>query len=127
MPTLKKADLVARNAALSREVDVLSLALSDSLAGVVKWFGNSRTYSLGIARPCGAAGGIVIVRSAGAGACAFYWETWQREAMQQISACITGTDTEHNRELMRRRACIESAAAYVRECQHVLPPQPSFV
>ncbi len=124
--TPSKADLIVRNNTLAREVDVYSLALSDLANGAVKWFGHSRDFSLGITRPRGAHGGIALTRSNGICA-AFYWEHWNQQAMQQISECLTGADTEHNRELLRRRSVIEAAAAYIRECQHVLPPQPSFV
>jgi hypothetical protein len=111
---LSKSDLIARNAVLSREVDVLSLALSDLSNGAVKWFGNSIYFSLGISRPRSACGGIVLIK--GQGLCtAFYWDMWHGEALAQISACITGEDSEHNRDLLRRRSAIESAAAYVSE------------
>ena len=96
------------------EATVASLALNDLANGSVKWFGNSREYSLGICRPSCASGGIVIVRHCGTTA-SYYWESFARDALAHIAACITGHETEANRELLRRRAAIESAQAYVSE------------
>ena len=113
---LSKSSLESLNAKLSAENEALTLALSDLCNGSVKWFGHSRTYSVGISRPTGAAGGIAIVRECGM-ASAHYFETYSRETLAHIAAVITGENTEHNIELARRRAAIESAQAYVSE-QH---------
>jgi hypothetical protein len=104
------------NKKLASENDVLTLALGDVCNGAVKWFGNSRTYSIGISRPCGAAGGIAIVREAGM-TYAFYFEKYARETLANVAMLVTGEDSEHNRELLRRRSAIEAAQAYVTESQ----------
>lgn len=111
-----KRDLDLLNRRLSAENDVLTLALSDLCNGAVKWFGNSRTYSIGLSRPTGAAGGIAIVRQSGTTS-AHYWEDYSRETLARIADLVTGADTEHNRELLRERATIETAQAYVSESQ----------
>ena len=111
-----RASLDALNAKLATENDCLTLALADALNGNVKWFGNSRTYSIGISRPTGAAGGLAIVRQCGM-ASAHYFETYARETLAHIACIITGANTEHNTELARERAAIESAQAYIREMQ----------
>lgn len=113
---LSRKDLDALNEKLASENEVLTLALNDVCNGAVKWFGNSRTYSIGISRPCGAAGGIAIVREAGM-TYAFYFERYAREMLERVALLVTGSDTEHNRELMRRRSAIEAAQAYVSESQ----------
>ena len=101
---------------LSTENEALTLALHDLCNGNVKWFGNSRTYSIGVSRPNGAAGGIAIVREAGSTS-AFYFERYSRETLEHLSRLVTGTDTDANREYLRRRSAIESAQAYVSESQ----------
>jgi len=109
--------LESQNKRQGEEIDCLSIALHDTLCGVVKWFGSSRTYSIGITRPCAASGGFAIVRSGGAESRAVYWEKFARNEAETIAACITGEDTEYNRELLRRRSVLEAAQAYVTECQ----------
>lgn len=104
------------NAKLSTENEALTLALHDLCNGAVKWFGNARTYSIGISRPNGAAGGICIVREAGTTS-AYYFERYARETLEHVSGLLTGSDTEHNAELLRRRSAIEAAQAYVSEVQ----------
>lgn len=108
--------LESLNAKLATENEALTLALGDVCNGSVKWFGNSRTYSIGISRPTGAAGGIATVREGGM-TYAFYFERYARETLAHVAALVTGTDTEHNRELMRRRSAIEAAQAYVSQAQ----------
>lgn len=111
-----RSQLDALNARLSTENEALTLALHDLCNGNVKWFGHARTYSLGVSRPTGASGGIAIVREAGTTG-AYYFETYARETLTHIAACITGANTEHNAELARRRSAIEAAKAYVSEMQ----------
>ncbi|NDF15811.1 hypothetical protein EB061_10900 [bacterium] len=111
-----KSHLATINAKLATQNDVLTLALNDVCNGAVKWFGNSRTYSIGVSRPTGAAGGIAIVRECGMTA-AHYFEGYARDTLAHVAALVTGADTEHNRELLRKRAAVESALAYVAECQ----------
>lgn len=113
---LSRSALDALNSKLASENEVLTLALGDAVNGNVKWLGNSRTYSIGISRPTDAAGGIAIVREAGMTS-AFYFEKYARETLAHIACLVTGTDTEHNTELMRRRSAIEAAQAYVNEMQ----------
>ncbi len=113
-----RASLDALNAKLATENEALTLALGDVCNGNVKWFGHARTYSIGISRPNGAAGGIAIVREAGM-TYAFYFEKYARETLAHIACLVTGANTEHNAELMRRRAAIEAAQAYVTEMQRV--------
>lgn len=113
---ISKSDLVSLNRKLSTENEALTLALNDLANGAVKWFGNSRTYSLGISRPTGAAGGIAIVREAGM-TYTHYFERYAQETLERVAILVTGSDTEHNREYLRRRAAIEAAQAYVSESQ----------
>lgn len=110
-----KQDLQDRCARMEREREPLELALSDCVNGNVTWFGRS-PFRLGICRPNGAAGGIVIVNTHGM-VSADYWEQFARNQMEHIAACITGENTEANRELMARRSTIETAAKFVREMQ----------
>lgn len=107
-----KVQLLADNSRLSTENTVLSCTLNDILNGDVKWFGNSCEYSLGITRPRSACGGMVVIRCCGTSS-ARYWEQFAREELTHISFVITGENTEHNRELLRRRSAIEAAQAYV--------------
>lgn len=107
-----RAQLDSLNAKLATENEALTLALGDLCNGNVKWFGNSRTYSIGISRPTGAAGGIAIVRQSGM-TYAHYFENYARETLAHIACIITGTDSEHNRELLKERAAIEAAQSYV--------------
>ena len=111
-----RLELETLNDRLSSENEVLTLALSDLCNGSVKWFGSSRTYSIGISRPTGAAGGIAIVRQCGT-VSAFYFERYASETLAHIANIITGDNTEHNTELARERAAIEAAQAYVSESQ----------
>lgn len=113
---LTRAQLGTLNDKLASENEVLTLALNDLANGAVKWFGNSRTYSIGISRPTGAAGGIAIVRQSGM-TYAHYFERYSRETLAHIALIVTGTDSEHNRELMRERSAIEAAQAYVSDSQ----------
>lgn len=114
MSQVSKAFLAAECVRLGNENTVQALALSDLCNGAVKWFGSSPAYSLGISRPTGAAGGIVICRVNG-GAGAFYWAEFAPRELAHISACLTGADTEYNRDLLRRRTALEAAGAYVAE------------
>lgn len=111
-----RAALEQLNDRLSTENEALTLALSDLCKDAVKWFGNSRTYSLGVSRPTGAAGGVAIVRECGM-ASAYYFETYARDTLAHIASVITGTNSDYNQELLRRRATIEAAQAYVSEQQ----------
>lgn len=94
------------------ETTVLSCALNDILNGDVKWFSHSHTFSIGVTRPTSACGGIAVVRQTGTSG-AYYFEEYARRELEHIAACITGENTEHNRELAQRRSAIESAKAYV--------------
>lgn len=111
-----RLQLEQQNASLGTENTVLTLALNDICNGAVKWFGNSRTFSLGITRPAGAAGGIAVVRENGTTS-AHYFERYASEILLHVSYVITGENTEHNRELARKRSTVEAAQAYVSECQ----------
>lgn len=113
---MKKQDIESLANKLASENEVLTLALNDVCNGGVKWFGHTRTYSIGISRPNGAAGGIAIVREAGM-TYAFYFERYSRETLDRISSLVTGSDSEYNAELLRRRSAIEAAQAYVSESQ----------
>lgn len=114
--TQTKSDLLQRNAALSKDNDVLSLALNDVVNLGAKWFGNSRQFSIGITRPNSACGGICIVRRSGT-VSAYYFEEFAQAELSHIAIVITGENTDHNRDLLCRRAAIESAHAYIREQQ----------
>ena len=107
-----KATLISENKRLDYENNVMALALSDLCNGAVKWFGNSPSFNIGITRPTGAAGGIVIHRNGGM-ASAHYWEDFSRTELAHIAAVITGEDTEHNHEFLCRRSTIETAQAYI--------------
>lgn len=111
-----KQDLLARCARMERENEPLSLALSDMVNNRVVWFGRA-PFRLGISRAAGAHGGIVIVNHDGM-ISADYWEQFSRNQLEHIGACITGENTEHNRELAKRRDTIEQALAHVRREQH---------
>lgn len=111
-----KQDLELRCARLERTIGPLELALHDVVSGNVTWFGRG-DCRIGISRPAGAHGGIVVWQFAGCIA-ADYWESWSRNQSEHIAACITGENTEANAELMRRRHLIELAGAYVRREQH---------
>ena len=113
---LTRNQLDELNAKLATDNEALTLALNDLCNGAVKWFGNSRTYSMGISRANGAAGGIAIIREAGM-TYAYYFERYASDALANISNLITGTDSEYNAELLRRRVVIESAQAYISEQQ----------
>lgn len=110
-----KAELLARSQRLERENEPLALALHDLVAGQVHWFGRS-PYRLGISRPTGGAGGIVIASAFGSTS-AHYWETWSAEQLATLAHLITGQDNEDNRERLRRRSVIEEAQAWIREEQ----------
>lgn len=112
-----KQGLIDRLARIEREVEPLTLALCDAVNGTVTWFGRGE-YKLGISRATGAHGGIVIER-VGNSAAAHYWEQWSRDAHAHLTACLTGENTEHNRELLRRRDLIEAANQFVRSSQSV--------
>lgn len=101
-----------RIAELQKENSVLACALSDLANLGAKWFGNSREFSLGVTRPQSACGGIAIVRRSGT-VSAYYFEEFARSELAHIAAVITGENTDHNRELLRRRSAIEDAQAYV--------------
>lgn len=111
-----KNELLASNARLETENMVLVCALNDILNGDVKWFGHSRAFSIGITRPSGAYGGIAVVRQCG-NARASCFESYARSEIEHIGYCITGENTDHNRELLQRRAAIEAAQSYVAEAQ----------
>lgn len=98
----------------SAENTVLLCALNDILNGDVKWFGSSRTFSVGVTRPSGACGGIAVVRQNGTTR-AQYLEEFCRVELEHIARCVTGENTDYNRELLCRRATIESAKAYAAE------------
>jgi len=114
MKTLSKS--AQRIATLEKENTVLSLALSDLANLGAKWFGHSRCFSIGITRPNSACGGIAIIRSNGT-VSAHYFEEFYRAEMEHIACVITGENTDHNRELLCRRAALEDAKAYVHEQQ----------
>jgi hypothetical protein len=116
MSTVSKQFALSEMVRLGNENTLLSLALSDALNGAVKWFGHSPAYNLGISRPTGAAGGIVIKRNGGL-ASAHYWEDFAHRELPHIADCITGEDTEHNHDLLCRRRTIEDAQAYVSAAQ----------
>lgn len=98
---------------LRSQVSLLEIALSDACHSQTQWFG-ARPYRIGISRPTGAAGGIAVVLCHGV-ASAHYWDHFYASEMAHISACITGEDSECNRELSKRRATLETAAKWVRE------------
>lgn len=112
-----KADLIQRNRDIERRIEPLELALADLARDRVTWFGRG-DYRLGISRPNGAAGGIVIVRAEIV--TADYWETWSQRMLAHIAAVIGGQDSDYNRELQRIRDVIESAARFVRESQRTI-------
>lgn len=62
MKTLTKEQLIARNAQLDQETTVQALALCDLISDRVKWFRKGHAM-LGVSRPTGASGGILIHRS----------------------------------------------------------------
>ena len=111
-----KQDLIDRANRLERENEPLSLALHDLVSDRTVWFGRN-PFRVGISRPAGGAGGIVIVSSDGMTS-AHYWETFHREEMARIQTLVTGTNTEENRALLRRREVLEQAQAHVRREQH---------
>jgi hypothetical protein len=111
-----KSKSAIRIAELEKENTVLSCALNDMLNLGAKWFGSARSFSVGVTRPQSACGGIAIIRCNGT-ARAHYFEEWARAELAHIQLVITGADTEHNRELLRRRSAIEAAQAYIREQQ----------
>jgi len=106
-----KQELIDRCARLERAIGPLELAIADLANGQVVWHGRG-AFRIGISRALGASGGIVIVNNDG-NVLADYWEQFARNQLEHISACITGDNTEHNRELATRRTVIESAQAYV--------------
>ena len=114
MKKLTRTELETAKNHAERECTVLSCALNDILNGDVKWFGHSRQFSIGVTRPKAACGGIAVVRICG-NTYADYFENYSQTELQHIANCITGENTEHNRELLQRRAAIESAQAYVSE------------
>lgn len=118
MKTETKQSLLASNARLSDENTTLFLALHDLVAGDVKWFGRA-PFRLGVSRPNGAAGGIVTVVANGTTS-ADYFERFARNQLEHIAACVTGHDSEHNRELLARRRTIEDAQAYVTTAQRAV-------
>ena len=109
--TLAKADLLKQLDDARHARDVHELALSDVVADRVTWFGRGETR-IGISRPTGAMGGLVIVRRNGM-AYAAPWEQWSVDEARRIDQCITGADTDYNRELLRQREQLESARAFV--------------
>lgn len=113
-----KGTVQARVAHLETENAVLSLALHDAVSGDVKWFGRA-PFRLGVSRPAGAAGGIVTVVAQGTTS-ADYFEQFARNHLEHIAACVTGHDTDHNRDLLARRRAIEEAQAYVTAAQRAL-------
>lgn len=58
---MKKQDLIARNQELEKENTLWLCATNDLINDKVKWFRRGK-YSLGICRPNGASGGIVLSR-----------------------------------------------------------------
>lgn len=113
---MKKPNLKdARIAALEQENTVQMLALTDLANGGVTWFGRS-PYRIGISRPTGAAGGILIC-NAGGTCSAHYAETFLRETLAHIAVVITGADTEANSELLRRRAALSDAQRFIHSQQ----------
>ncbi len=106
-----KQELIDRASRLERENTSLLLALSDLAHGQVTWFGRGK-FRLGISRAIGASGGVVIVDNDGT-VSADYWEQFAHNQLEHIAACITGENTEHNRDLSARRSVIETAQAYV--------------
>lgn len=103
-----------RIAQLETEATVNALALHDVVRGDVRWFGNARRYQVGVTRP--SCGGIAIVRTFDGGTDAHYLVRFAQRELEHISMCITGENSEYNRELLARRSAIEAAQAYVREC-----------
>lgn len=119
LPQIKKiTPLASARIALAEsqsESTVLACALNDVLRGDVKWFGRGE-YSLGVTRPASACGGIAVVRQCGI-VSAYYFEEYSQRELNHIALIVTGEDAEHNRELLRRRAAIEDAKAYIRAAQ----------
>jgi hypothetical protein len=111
-----RIQLESTNARLATENEAMTLAISDLCNGAVKWFGHSREFEIGISRPAGAAGGIAIVRQCGC-ASAHYFETYARETLKHIAMVMTSGNDEHTLILLRQRAAIEAAQAYVSEAQ----------
>jgi hypothetical protein len=109
---LNRLDANLRCLALDSENSVLRCALHDILRGNVRWFGSARKYQVGISRASSACGGIAIVRSEGNLVSCEYAERFFADALAHIAACVTGEDTEYNRELLARRAAIEAARFY---------------
>lgn len=98
-----------------RENGPLELALHDMIAGDVCWFGRG-DFRIGISRPRGASGGIVVWHFHG-GTRADYWEQWSRNQLEHIAACVTGENAELNAELLKRRSLIELAGKFVADQQ----------
>ncbi len=112
---LSRIDANTRCDALDTENTVLRCALNDCLNGNVKWFGNTRAFQIGVARADSACGGIAIVRADGTMISCDYVDRYCPQALTHISLCLTGENTEHNRDLLKRREAIESAVAFRNE------------
>lgn len=105
----------ARCDSLDMENTVLRCALQDCLNGNVKWFGNARAFSIGVARADSASGGIAIVRANGSVIACDYMDRYCGAELMTIAHCITGQTSEYQTELLCRREAIEAAIAYRNE------------
>lgn len=113
MKTPTKEQLIARNAQLEQESTVQAFALSDLLSDHVKWFRKGHVL-LGISRPTGASGGILVHRSNDNGkgfefVGAYYFERWY--------AGIRAIDwSHHDEEGCALRNCADEVATYINQC-----------
>lgn len=96
-------------------LSITQLALGDLATGKVTWFGRA-PYRIGVTRPNGAAGGIVIECAIG-GAIVGYADKLLPELLAHIAIVITGENTEYNRELLSRRTVLEFAQRFISDMQ----------
>lgn len=93
----------------AKDAGILHIALNDVLNRKVEWF-RKGPHKLGIARPCGAEGGIVIhtFRHKGQSdySCAYYWEEWFNDSFKHTIA-------SNDPEAVALRQCAFAANEYI--------------
>lgn len=98
------------------ERDVYAIALIDMCRDQVKWFGK-RPTRIGICRPAGPSGGIVIVDHDNC-IMAYLWEDYGQKAIDNLNQSLSSPiDLNMADQYMKRRRLLTEAQAYIIEEQ----------
>ena len=94
---LTRAELETGLATWREDAGLLHCALNDVLRGDVKWFGGNGKIRLGITRPCGAEGGILLHTHDGYTVARLWEQSWPN--FRDYSPSPGNTDALRAREL----------------------------